>query len=75
MLYASGLCSEACYCSIAEQSRVMSGSQPPKGQCVPHCQCCCSNLMSSFPVDEIVSTLGEGAFGKVVECLDHSKYV
>ncbi|XP_051956263.1 dual specificity protein kinase CLK4b isoform X3 [Xyrauchen texanus] len=24
-------------------------------------------------LDEIVSTLGEGAFGKVVECLDHSK--
>lgn len=28
--------------------------------------------MSLFPVDEIVCTLGEGAFGKVVECIDHS---
>lgn len=25
------------------------------------------------PVDEIVCTLGEGAFGKVVECIDHEK--
>ncbi|RXN07268.1 dual specificity kinase CLK4-like protein [Labeo rohita] len=24
-------------------------------------------------IDEIIGTLGEGAFGKVVECLDHSK--
>lgn len=22
-------------------------------------------------LDEIISTLGEGAFGKVVECIDH----
>lgn len=31
------------------------------------------NFTSLFPVDEIVSTLGEGAFGKVAECIDHNK--
>lgn len=36
------------------------------------CQCCVSNFNSLFPVDEIVCTLGEGAFGKVVECIDHT---
>lgn len=33
--------------------------------------CCSSNFTSVFPVDEILCTLGEGAFGKVVECIDH----
>lgn len=36
------------------------------------CQCCVSNFNFLFSVDEIVCTLGEGAFGKVVECIDHS---
>lgn len=31
------------------------------------------NFKSLFPVDEIVCTLGEGAFGKVAECIDHNK--
>ena len=32
-----------------------------------------SNLSFKIPLaDEIVGTLGEGAFGKVVECIDHS---
>lgn len=42
---------------------------------------CCNLLSQSFTydclfilfIDEIIGTLGEGAFGKVVECLDHSK--
>uniref|UniRef100_A0A673B100 dual-specificity kinase n=1 Tax=Sphaeramia orbicularis TaxID=375764 RepID=A0A673B100_9TELE len=34
--------------------------------------CCVCNFSSLFSVDEIVCTLGEGAFGKVVECIDHS---
>lgn len=44
----------------------------PKDSASP-CQCCVSNFSSLFSVDEIVCTLGEGAFGKVVECIDHSK--
>lgn len=32
-----------------------------------------ANLLILFSVDEIVYTLGEGAFGKVVECIDHAK--
>lgn len=35
---------------------------------------CGANFSFLFSVDEIVCTLGEGAFGKVVECIDHSKY-
>lgn len=31
------------------------------------------NFTSLFPVDEIMSTLGEGAFGKVAECIDHNR--
>uniref|UniRef100_A0A3Q3VPS4 dual-specificity kinase n=1 Tax=Mola mola TaxID=94237 RepID=A0A3Q3VPS4_MOLML len=34
--------------------------------------CFGSNFNSLFSVDEIVCTLGEGAFGKVVECIDHN---
>lgn len=26
-----------------------------------------------FPLDEIVSTLGEGTFGRVVQCIDHRR--
>uniref|UniRef100_A0A673LRA0 dual-specificity kinase n=1 Tax=Sinocyclocheilus rhinocerous TaxID=307959 RepID=A0A673LRA0_9TELE len=33
----------------------------------------CSDSVNDLSIYEIVGTLGEGAFGKVVECLDHSK--
>ncbi|KAI9539018.1 hypothetical protein NQZ68_009095 [Dissostichus eleginoides] len=45
----------------------------PKGSASP-CLFCGANFSFLFSVDEIVCTLGEGAFGKVVECIDHSKY-
>ncbi|KAM3613324.1 uncharacterized protein V6R79_024221 [Siganus canaliculatus] len=53
-------------------SNVTSGSEAATGQCLTSSVLGFSNLMSLFPVDEIVCTLGEGAFGKVVECIDHS---
>lgn len=31
------------------------------------------DLISVCLTDEIVDTLGEGTFGKVVQCLDHSR--
>uniref|UniRef100_A0A3Q0SFX0 dual-specificity kinase n=1 Tax=Amphilophus citrinellus TaxID=61819 RepID=A0A3Q0SFX0_AMPCI len=37
-----------------------------------YCHCYVSNFNSLFSVDEIVCTLGEGAFGRVAECIDHS---
>lgn len=33
-----------------------------------------AEFISSF-LDEVIATLGEGAFGKVVECIDHHMYV
>ena len=47
--------------------------QQPKGSASPFLFCG-ANFSFLFSVDEIVCTLGEGAFGKVVECIDHSKY-
>lgn len=57
---------------IVKQSNVTSGSEAAKGNCW-FCHCFGSNFNSLFSVDEIVCTLGEGAFGKVVECIDHNK--
>lgn len=37
------------------------------------CHCWMSHLKFLSSIDEILCTLGEGAFGKVVECIDHSK--
>lgn len=34
----------------------------------------CLPLFLSLP-DEIISTLGEGTFGRVVQCIDHRRYV
>lgn len=34
----------------------------------------CFPLFLSLP-DEIISTLGEGTFGRVVQCIDHRRYV
>lgn len=31
------------------------------------------SLLLSLP-DEIISTLGEGTFGRVVQCMDHRRY-
>ncbi|TRY71283.1 hypothetical protein DNTS_015978 [Danionella cerebrum] len=36
-------------------------------------QCSTYDCICILFIDEIIGTLGEGAFGKVVECLDHSK--
>lgn len=32
-------------------------------------------LISTCLTDEIVDTLGEGTFGKVVQCVDRSRYI
>ncbi|XP_013042992.1 dual specificity protein kinase CLK1 isoform X2 [Anser cygnoides] len=42
------------------------------GRSVVHRRISTSNMIFlNFLIDEIVATLGEGAFGKVVECIDH----
>lgn len=57
------------FSQCSQQSYITAGSEPAKGKCLSPLLFC--NLASLLSVDEIVCTLGEGAFGKVAECTDH----